>query len=177
MNSSDSFWSQLFRRPLSRRQAVRSAVLGAASLSLIRSGAFAQGTAATPAAAGADGYLLRLPLLAAATIPDNVSARKGNRTAWPALQGVSIAQVEVPVGTWRSPHLHTNTAELAVVLEGKARVGLQNPQQAWLEMDLEAGDCVYFPLGWPHWFRNTGDSPLRAYFNYGHELPATVEVP
>lgn len=49
-------------------------------------------------------------------------------------------------------------------------------QKEWLEMTLEAGDCVYFPLGWPHWFRNSGSSVLRAYFNYGHEQPETVEV-
>jgi mannose-6-phosphate isomerase-like protein (cupin superfamily) len=43
-------------------------------------------------------------------------------------------------------------------------------------VDLEAEDCVYFPLGWPHWFRNAGSTVLRAYFNYGHEQPETVEV-
>jgi Cupin len=72
-----------------------------------------------------------------------------------------IAQVEVPVGAWRAPHLHTNTPELAVVLEGKAKVGLHTPQKEWLELELEAGNCVYFPLGWPHWFRNAGSGVLR----------------
>jgi len=36
---------------------------------------------------------------------------------------------------------------------------------------------VYFPLGWTHWLRNTGSGVLHTYFNYGHEQPATVEVP
>ena len=50
-------------------------------------------------------------------------------------------------------------------------------EQAWLELELEAGDCVYFPLGWAHWLRNTGSGALQTYFNYGHEQPATVELP
>ncbi|WP_344983023.1 hypothetical protein, partial [Deinococcus rubellus] len=61
--------------------------------------------------------------------------------------------------------------------QGRARAALQPPGQAWLELDLEVGDCVYFPLGWPHWLRNTGSGVLHTYFNYGHEQPATVEVP
>ncbi|WP_425146728.1 cupin domain-containing protein [Deinococcus sp.] len=170
-------FQQLSGPSLSRRQALQAAVLGAASLPFVGSGALAQGTGATPAASGSAGYLLHLPLVPPATIPDGVIARKGNQKAWPALQGVSIAQVEVPVGAWRSVHLHTNTAELAVVLRGKARVGLQAPGQEWSELELGEGDCVYFPLGWPHWFRNSGDVVLQAYFNYGHELPATVELP
>ena len=169
-------WPQLFDLRLSRREAVRAAMLGAA-LPFMQSGAHAQAApaAVVPGLRAAD-YRLRLSQLTSALIPSEVTARKGNQKAWPALQGVSIAQVEVPVGGWRSPHLHTNTAELAVVLKGNARVALQNPQQEWLEVELEAGDCVYFPLGWPHWFRNTGDAVLQAYFNYGHEQPATVEV-
>jgi mannose-6-phosphate isomerase-like protein (cupin superfamily) len=173
----------LFDAPLSRRELMwRATLAGAASLPLLRGGAQAQATtpaAATPAPAvgkTATDYLLHLPEVPAAEILQGVTARKGNQKAWPSLQGVSIAQVEVPVGTWRSPHLHTNTAELAVVLSGQARAGLQTPDKQWMELDLEAGDCVYFPLGWPHWFRNTGEDVLQAYFNYGHELPATVEV-
>ena len=160
-------------RLLSRRQALRAALLGTASIPLLRWSASAQ--TETPLPAG--DYALHLFQLAPTVIPTEVVARKGNLRSWPVLQGVSIAQVEVPVGTWRSPHLHTNTAELAVVLNGQARVALQNPQKEWLELDLQAGDCVYFPMGWPHWFRNSGVTVLKAYFNYGHELPVTVELP
>lgn len=52
---------------------------------------------------------------------------------------MSIAHVEVPIGVWGAPHLHTNTPELAVVLEGSTKVGLQPPQKDWLEVTLEAG--------------------------------------
>lgn len=167
--------------PLSRREAIRrTAALGALSLPFLRGGALAQGTptAPTPAAgtAVAADYVRRLPELSSAVIPATVTARKGNQQAWPVLRGVSIAQVEIPAGTWRAAHLHTNAPELAVVLEGRARAGFQTPDRQWVEVDLEVGDCVYFPTGWPHWFRNTGDGVLRAYFNYGHEQPVTVEV-
>jgi mannose-6-phosphate isomerase-like protein (cupin superfamily) len=164
-------WQATLEARLSRRDALRVAALGAIGLPLARFPALAQGTGTTAAE-----YTLRLAQLAPVTIATDVIARKGNKKAWAALQGVSIAQVEVPVGAWRAPHLHTNTPELAVVLEGSAKVGLQTPQKEWLELNLEAGDCVYFPLGWPHWFRNAGSGMLRAYFNYGHEQPETVEV-
>jgi mannose-6-phosphate isomerase-like protein (cupin superfamily) len=165
-------WQGRLEAPMSRRDALRIAAMGALGLSFVRPAALAQGTAATAAE-----YTLRLAQLPPATILTDVTARKGNKKAWAVLEGVSIAQVEVPVGAWRAPHLHTNTPELAVVLVGSAKAGLQTPQKEWLEVDLQAGDCVYFPLGWPHWFRNAGSGVLRAYFNYGHEQPETVEVP
>ncbi len=174
-------WKGVLGARLSRREALRATAFSALSLPFLRAGALAQGVAApvavTPVAvASAADYALRLAQLPSVLIAKDVSARKGNKKAWTALEGVSIAQVEVPVGGWRAPHLHTNTPELAVVLAGTARVGLQNPQKEWLELDLAAGDCVYFPLGWPHWFRNAGSGVLRAYFNYGHAQPETVEV-
>ena len=181
MNDRKTFWHSLLEARFTRRSAVRAAVLSTVALPVLRSQAVAQTTPAAPATpevtrVAAD-YLLHLQQLPQATIATDVLARKGNLKAWPALQGVSIAEVEVPVGGWRAPHLHTNTPEVAVVLKGKARAGLQNLQKEWMEVDLQEGDCVYFPLGWAHWLRNTGDTVLQAYFNYGHELPATVEIP
>jgi len=174
---------------MTRREAVRLTVwgtfsVGALSSAGLGSAALAQGSPApapvppaapSPARVATD-FRLDLPGVAPSVIPTTVTARKGNLNAWPALQGVSIAQVEIPVGTLRAAHMHTNTAELAVILSGSARAGLQNEAKEWLELDLTAGQCVYFPLGWPHWLRNTGEGPLTAYFNYAHELPATVEL-
>ncbi|OLV20016.1 cupin domain-containing protein [Deinococcus marmoris] len=167
---------------LSRRELIqRAAVLGLAGLPLVRGAGLAQTTPVlvTPSATGATAsdYKLSLAGLAPVTILQDVSARKGNKAAWPLLAGVSIAQVELPEGTWRAPHYHTNAHELAVIVRGSAKAGLQTPGQEWLELELAEGDCVYFPLGWPHWLRNTGKGALHTYFNYGHEQPATVEVP
>lgn len=136
----------------------------------MRSAALAQGTSAA-----ATNFVLHLPRLPPVIIATDVIAHEGNEEAWAQLQGVSIAQVEVPIGAWRAPYLHINTPE-PVVLSGTARAGLQLPQKEWLELDLQPGDCVYFPLGWPHRFRNAGSGVLRAYFNYGHEQRETVEV-
>ena len=166
---------------LSRRELMhRAAVLGLVSLPLVRDAGLAQTAQAPattpPATETATDYKLSLAGLTPVTILQDVSARKGNKAVWPLLSGVSIAQVEIPQGTWRAPHYHTNAPELAVVVQGQAKAGLQTPDQRWLELELEAGDCVYFPLGWPHWLRNTGSKGLHTYFNYGHEQPATVEV-
>jgi oxalate decarboxylase/phosphoglucose isomerase-like protein (cupin superfamily) len=124
----------------------------------------------------ASDYILRLPQVTAAVLPEDVTARKGNKAAWPILIGVSIAQVEIPVGKWRAPHYHTNAPELSVIIRGAARAGLITPQNDLLVADLQEGDCVYFPMGWTHWLRNTGQDVLLAYFNYGQEQPVTVEV-
>ena len=120
-------------------------------------------------------YVLRLPSVGPAIIREDVTARKGNVVAWPVLQGQSIASVEVPAGKWRAPHLHTNTSEIAVIVQGTARAGIQSPTGTF-EVDMQQGDCVYFPAGWPHWLRNTGAAPLLAYFNYVHEKPETIEL-
>ena len=132
--------------------------------------------ASTTANGSAAEYALRLPQVAPAVIPEDVTARKGNKAAWPILAGVSIAQVEIPVGKWRAPHYHTNTPELAVVLRGIARAGLINPKNELIVVDLQEGDCVFFPMGWTHWLRNMGKVAVQAYFNYGHEQPVTFEV-
>lgn len=125
----------------------------------------------------ADEYALRLSQINPVPIPEDVLARKGNKAAWPILTGVSIAQVEIPVGKWRSPHYHTNTAELSVIIQGTARAGLITPQNDLIVVDLYEGDCVFFPMGWAHWLRNTGKVDVKTYFNYGHEQPVTFEVP
>jgi mannose-6-phosphate isomerase-like protein (cupin superfamily) len=124
----------------------------------------------------ADDYVLHLPTIAPAIIPEDVAARKGNKAAWPILLGVSIAQVEIPAGKWRAPHYHTNANELSVIISGTARMGLITPQNTQFQFDLQEGDCVFFPMGWTHWLRNTGAVPVKTYFNYSHEQPVTVEV-
>ena len=124
----------------------------------------------------ADEYALRLTQIKPAIIPEDVLARKGNKAAWPILMGVSIAQVEIPIGKWRAPHYHTNTSELSVIIKGAARAGLITPQNKLIVADLQEGDCVFFPMGWTHWLRNTGKVAVQTYFNYGHEQPVTVEV-
>ncbi|WP_424952161.1 cupin domain-containing protein [Deinococcus sp.] len=178
MNQQAAFWKELVGRPFSRRDTVRLAVFGAVNLGVLHPAALAQGTPATPAPPPRlpTDFTLNLLALASSVVPTNVTARKGNQKAWPVLQGVSIAHVEIPSGSARAAHLHTNTAELAVILKGAARAGIQNEAKEWMELDLQEGQCVYFPLGWTHWLRNTGEGPLTAYFNYGHEVPVTVEV-
>ena len=117
-------WQVALEAKLSRREALRVAALGAIGFPFVYSPALAQGTSVTAA-----DYKLRLAQLPPVTIATDVIARKGNKKAWAQLQGVSIAQVEIPVGAWRAPHLHTNTPELAVVLQGSAKAGLQTPQK------------------------------------------------
>lgn len=121
-------------------------------------------------------YSLVLSQAEQLVIPEGTLARKGNKAIWPVLAGISIAQVEIPVGKWRAPHYHTNTPEIAVIIQGTARAGLITPENEQIILDLKEGDCVFFPSGWTHWLRNTGNVDVRTYFNYGHEQPKTVEV-
>lgn len=121
-------------------------------------------------------YKFQLSRVNPVLIPDDVAARKGNKAAWQILNGVSIAHVSIPPDKWRAPHYHTNVSELSVILNGTALAGMITPQNEVIEFELEQGDCVYFPLGWTHWLRNTSEVEVQAYFNYNNEQPQTVEV-
>jgi mannose-6-phosphate isomerase-like protein (cupin superfamily) len=91
-------------------------------------------------------------------------------------RGYPLPKSRFRINAWRAPHYHTNTAELSVLVKGKARAGVITPQNELIVEDLTEGDCIFFPMGWTHWIRNTGEVVIEMYFNYGNEQPATVEV-
>jgi oxalate decarboxylase/phosphoglucose isomerase-like protein (cupin superfamily) len=102
---------------------------------------------------------------------------RANKAAFPTLRGVAAFSLALDPGAIRQPHLHTNANELSYLAVGQARVGLVGPGGEQHLFDLAPGEVAYQPMGWVHWFENTGEGPLFAVFMYSHEQPETIDMP
>ena len=72
-----------------------------------------------------------------------------------------------PPGGGPGPHYHDHEDEWFYIIEGRVSFLLNG---TWA--DLFPGDCVYFPRGSVHGFKNNTDQPIRAFINIA---PAGVE--
>lgn len=69
---------------------------------------------------------------------------------------LDVAVVTQPPGTATPLHRHTKEAEAFFLLEGT--MSYQAGEDVF---HLGAGDFIYLPIGLPHAFRVTGDTPVR----------------
>jgi len=67
-----------------------------------------------------------------------------------------ISVVAQPPGVATPLHVHTNEAEAFYILEGT-----MSYQAGHVVHHLTSGSFIYLPIGVPHAFRITGDSPAR----------------
>jgi len=56
--------------------------------------------------------------------------------------------MRLTAGSFRELHWHTAN-EWAIMLTGKARVSVMQPNGKMFIDDVEAGDLWYFPIRWP----------------------------
>jgi mannose-6-phosphate isomerase-like protein (cupin superfamily) len=101
-----------------------------------------------------------LPVFHAAGDGDSVWAM-GNRFTFKVRSsesggGLSVMEVQAPVGTAPPLHVHRNEAEVFFLLEG-TMVYLAGEER----FTLEPGSSIYLPRDVPHTFRVTGASPAR----------------
>ena len=133
--------------------------------------------AANPAApASTDPYKFSLVGATDSPIPGGM-VHRANKSAFPNLRGVAAFSLGLDPHAIRQPHLHTNANELSYLAVGQARVGLVGPGGEQHLFDLAPGEVAFQPMGWVHWFENTGDGALFAVCMYSHEQPETIDLP
>lgn len=89
------------------------------------------------------------------------SAIVARRDTWPALKHQAMYSLRIQGIGMREPHWHPETAELGYVLEGRARMTIQQPGGAFETYELEPGDVYFIPHAWPHHIENLGDTPIH----------------
>lgn len=80
----------------------------------------------------------------------------------PPSKDLAGVNMRLTAGSFRELHWHTAN-EWAIMLTGKARVSVMQPDGKMFIDDVEAGDLWYFPAGFPHSIQGLkGDGPTVA---------------
>ena len=74
----------------------------------------------------------------------------------PPSKEIAGVNMRLTAGSFRELHWHT-ADEWAIMLTGKARVSVIQPDGKMAIDDVEAGDLWYFPAGFPHSIQGIGD--------------------
>jgi oxalate decarboxylase len=76
-------------------------------------------------------------------------------------QAAAMAIVTLEKGGIREPHWHPDAWEFDYCISGKARMAVVAPNNEWQSFDVEAGQIVFVPQGYFHYFENIGEEQLR----------------
>lgn len=74
----------------------------------------------------------------------------------PSSKDIAGVNMRLTAGSFRELHWH-HADEWAIMLTGKARITLLQPDGKMFIDDVEAGDLWYFPAGFPHSIQGLGD--------------------
>jgi oxalate decarboxylase len=94
-------------------------------------------------------------------------------------QKAAMFLVVLKPGAIREPHWHPDAWEFDYCIKGKARMSVVGPNNEWKLFDVEAGQVVFVPMGFFHYFENTGDDDLQfliAFNNSGAESDDDIGV-
>ena len=85
------------------------------------------------------------------------------RKNFPVVTGQQAAMflVVLKPGGIREPHWHPNAWEFDYCISGQARMSIVGPNNEWKTFDVTAGQIVFVPVGYFHYFENTGTDDLR----------------
>jgi oxalate decarboxylase len=92
----------------------------------------------------------------AKTVGKNV-AREATVEQLPISKGIAGVSMILGPGGMRELHWHATAAEWALVVEGRVRTTVINPNGTAETNDFEAGDVWYFPRGYGHMLECLGD--------------------
>ena len=76
-------------------------------------------------------------------------------------QNAAMALVVLEKGGIREPHWHPDAWEFDYCISGKARMAVVAPNNEWQTFEVEAGQIVFVPQGYFHYFENIGSEDLR----------------
>jgi oxalate decarboxylase len=82
-------------------------------------------------------------------------------TQLPISKGLAGVSMRLEPGAMRELHWHATAAEWALVLEGRVRTTVIDPQGHAETNDFEPGDVWYFPRGHGHMLQCLGDQPCH----------------
>ena len=74
----------------------------------------------------------------------------------PSSKDIAGVNMRLTSGSFRELHWHT-ADEWAIMLTGKARISIMQPDGKMYIDDIAAGDLWYFPAGYPHSIQGIGD--------------------
>jgi oxalate decarboxylase len=72
-----------------------------------------------------------------------------------------MALVVLENGGIREPHWHPDAWEFDYCISGKARMAVVAANNEWQSFEVEAGQVVFVPQGFFHYFENIGADDLR----------------
>ena len=115
------------------------------------------------------------PLLAGPTLPTfrfaleasqgktlgNSFGKEATVTQLPISKGIAGVSMRMEPGVMRELHWHATAAEWALVLEGRVRTTVIDPEGCAETNDFEPGDVWYFPRGHGHVLECLGDQPCH----------------
>jgi len=79
----------------------------------------------------------------------------------PISKGLAGVSMRIEPGAMRELHWHATAAEWSIVLEGRVRTTVIEPQGFAETNDFEVGDVWYFPRGHGHMLECLGDKPCK----------------
>ncbi|EFV12873.2 hypothetical protein HMPREF9336_02360 [Segniliparus rugosus ATCC BAA-974] len=94
---------------------------------------------------------------------DGGELRQASEANFPILTGqkASVVMVTLEKGGIREPHWHPSAWEINVVVSGKAKWSILEPEGHHEQFDAGPGDVIFAPQGDLHYFENPYDEPLK----------------
>jgi len=100
---------------------------------------------------------------------------------FPVVSGQNAAMflVVLKPGGIREPHWHPSAWEFDYCISGTARMSVVGPNNEWTTFEVAAGQVVFVPMGFFHYFENIGNDDLRflvSFNNSGAESDDDIGV-
>jgi oxalate decarboxylase len=89
------------------------------------------------------------------------SAKEATVEQLPISKGIAGVTMRLEPGAMRELHWHATAAEWAIVLKGRVRTTVIQPNGHAETNDFEPGDVWYFPRGYGHMLECLGDEPCH----------------
>jgi oxalate decarboxylase len=90
-------------------------------------------------------------------------------------QDASLYSVRLLPGGVREPHWHPAAWEFDYCVAGNARMTVLDPRGNSDSFEVEAGDVVFVPQGFFHYFENTGENELHFLILFNTSLAETED--